>query len=137
MKRTLKLFLLIVVVLLISGCSSNPIKEISYNDLEKKLKNGESFILEIVQDGCSNCENFSPKFSKVLKQYDLEAVAINLTNITQEENTKLNNLYNVSGTPAVIFIENGEEPSISRRIVGDVSKDKIVSKLKIAGYIKK
>ena len=40
MKRILNLFLLIVVILLISGCSSNPINEISYNDLEKKLKNG-------------------------------------------------------------------------------------------------
>lgn len=135
MKKILKLFSLLVVILLFSGCSSN-IKEITYSELETKLENKESFILEIVQDGCSNCTNFSPKFNEVLKEYKIQAISINLTNITQEENKKLNNLYNVSGTPAVIFIEKGKEPSISRRIVGDVSKDKIKSKLKVAGYIK-
>ena len=135
MKRILKLFSLLVVILLFSGCSSN-IKEITYSELEAKLENKESFILEIVQNGCSNCTNFSPKFNEILGEYEIEAFSINLSNITQEENKKLNNLYNVSGTPAVIFIEKGKEPSISRRIVGDVSKDKIKSKLKIAGYIK-
>ena len=124
MKRMLKLFSLLVVILLFSGCSNN-IKEITYDELEKKLENNESFILEIVQDGCSNCTNFSPKFNDVLAEYKIEAFSINLTNITQEENQKLNNLYNVSGTPTVIFIEKGKEPSISRRIVGDISKDKI------------
>lgn len=135
MKKLLKLISVFIVVLLVSGCSSN-VKEITYNELEKKLENRESFILEIVQDGCSNCESFSPKFNEVLKEYEIKAVSINLTNITQEENTKLNNMYNISGTPTVIFIEKGEEPSISRRIVGDISKDKIISKLKIAAYIK-
>ena len=136
MKKMLRLLPIFILIVLISGCGSSNITEISYTELEKKLENKESFILEVVQDGCHNCESFSPKFDEILKEYNLKAVSINLTNITQEENQKLSNLYNTSGTPTVIFIEKGEEPSISRRIVGDVTKEKIVSKLKVAGYIK-
>ena len=45
-------------------------------------------------------------------------------------------LYNITGTPTVIFIEKGEEPSISRRIIGARDEDFIITKLGIAGYIK-
>ena len=56
--------------------------------------------------------------------------------VTMEENTKIENLYNITGTPTVIFIEKGEEPSISRRIIGARDEDFIITKLGIAGYIK-
>jgi len=136
MKKVLKLIIFILTCVIVTGCGSNNITKITYSELEKKLENKESFILEIVQDGCHNCESFSPKFEKVLNEYNIQAFSINLSNITEEENEKLNNLYNITGTPAVIFIEKGDEPSILRRIVGDSEEDKIISKLKTAGYIK-
>ena len=100
------------------------------------LNNKETFILEIAQDGCHNCEEFNPIFKKVLKKYNLTAKQINLTKLSEEENTKIENLYNITGTPTVIFIEKGEEPSISRRIIGARDEDFIITKLGIAGYIK-
>ena len=135
MKKTLKIFIIAVFLMIITGCSKN-IAEITYKDLEKSLENKETFILEIVQDGCSNCEEFTPKFEKVLSKYNIKVKQINLTKLTEEDNTKLTNLYNATGTPTVIFITEGKEESISRRIVGNISKDKIISKLKVAGYIK-
>ncbi len=135
MKKLLKYFLLVVFIISITGCSKN-VDKISYKDLEELLNNKETFILEVVQDGCHNCESFEPKFEKILKEYNLNAKMINLTSLTKEDNNKLSNLFNVSGTPTIIFIENGEEKQISKRIVGDVSKDKVISKLKTAGYIK-
>lgn len=136
MKKILKLIMIFTFAFIITGCNCKSTVEISYKDLEKKLENKESFILEIVQDGCSNCENFAPKFKKILIKNKLTAFSINLSNLSEEDNKKLENLYNITGTPAVIFIEKGEEPNIQRRIVGNVSKTKIISKLKIAGYIK-
>lgn len=140
MKRISKLFkllLLILCITIITGCSnSKNLKEITYKDLDKSLKNNETFILEIVQDGCSNCEAFTPKFKKIIEEYDIDVKQINLTNLSEEDNNNLTNLYNVSGTPTVIFITKGKEEQISKRIVGNVSKDKIISKLKTAGYIK-
>ena len=135
MKKVLKLFSITIVLLLIAGCSKS-ITEITYKDLEKALDNKETFILEIVQDGCSNCEEFTPKFEKILSKYNIEVKQINLTKLTEEDNTKLTNLYNATGTPTVIFITEGNEELISRRIVGNVSQDKIISKLKVSGYIK-
>lgn len=135
MKNKFKLIIIAFCILLLTGCS-NSLKEIKYSDLEKSLQNKESFILEIVQDGCSNCEAFTPKFNKILKKYDLTAKQINLTNLSEKDKNNLSNRYNVSGTPTVIFIEKGEEPSISKRIVGNVNEDKVISKLKVAGYIK-
>lgn len=136
MKKTIKFITIILTVFILTGCGNSSITEITYKDLEKKLENKESFILEIVQDGCSNCESFSPKFDKVLTKHNLTAVSINRAKLSDIDSTKLDNLYNITGTPTVIFIENGEEPSILRRIIGDVDQEKIISKLKNAGYIK-
>ena len=135
MKKIFNLSILMLSILIITGCSKS-ITSISYKDLEKSLNNKETFILEIVQDGCSNCEEFTPRFEKILSKYNIKVKQINLTKLSEEDNTKLTNLYNATGTPTVIFITEGEEQSISRRIVGNVSEDKIISKLKTAGYIK-
>ena len=135
MKKYLKYLLLVVVIILSTGCGKSA-EEISYSKLEEMLNNKETFILEVVQDGCHNCESFEPKFEKILSENKLTAKMINLTNLSKEENNSFSNLYNVSGTPTVIFIEKGEEKQISKRIVGNVSKDKVITKLKTAGYIK-
>ena len=135
MKKIIYVCVTLVLTIFLTGCGSN-IKEISYSELEKKLENKETFILEVAQDGCHNCEEFNPKFNKILLSYNLTAYTINKTNLTEEENNKLTNLYNVTGTPTVIFINKGEEISIQRRIIGNVEKDKVISKLKTAGFIK-
>ena len=136
MKKITKILLVVIGIILLTGCGKDSLQEISYNELEKALNNKETFILEIAQDGCHNCEEFNPIFKKVLKKYNLTAKQINLTKLSEEENTKIENLYNITGTPTVIFIEKGEEPSISRRIIGAKDKNFIITKLGIAGYIK-
>ena len=138
MKKIMYILILLIIPILVTGCNKNmsQIKSIKYSELEKKLENKETFILEIARDGCHNCESFTPKFNNILKKYNLKAFTINISNLTEEDNNKLTNLYNITGTPTVIFINDGQEISISRRIIGDVEKDKIISKLKIAGYIK-
>ena len=69
MKKITKISLIIIGIILLAGCEKNPLQEISYNDLEKALNNKETFILEIAQDGCHNCEEFNPIFKKVLKRF--------------------------------------------------------------------
>ena len=137
MRKILYVLTLLTLPILLFGCSKlSYLKQIKYSDLDKMLNNNETFILEIVQDGCSNCEEFTPKFKKIINKYKIDVKQINLTKLTKEDNTKLQNLYNITGTPTVIFITKGKEESISRRIVGNVSNEKIISKLKVAGYIK-
>lgn len=135
MKKLIIVLLIILSSLIITGCSNDEvIKEISYKELEEKINNKESFILELVQTGCSHCEEFSPRFKAILKTNNLKAYSLNLYNLTEEEIEKFDNLTTVTGTPTVLFFEDGKETS--NKINGAVSNDKIKEKLKENGYIK-
>ena len=146
MKKTVKIFsLFLVLVLLVVGCGKQEetnntemeyLKELTFEELEVKLENKEDIILEIVQTGCSNCTAFSPKFESVLNEYEIQAYSLNISYLSDAGADWLE-LYNVDGTPTVIFFEKGEETSTMKRLVGNQSKEKIVSKLKANGYIEK
>lgn len=137
MKKILLSITLVLSVFLLSACSnSGSISEIKYPDFQKKLANKESFILEVIQDGCSYCSEFSPKFDKVLTKYEIRAFSLNLTDLSDVERKEFNNNYQISGTPSVLFFKDGTESSILNRINGNKDEDTIVSKLKTNGYIK-
>ena len=135
MKKVLLVFLFVAFILT-TGCStSKSITNLKYSDFQKKIANKESFILEVMQDGCSHCESFTPKFDKVLTEYKVKAYALNLAKMASPEKKEFNNNYEVDGTPTVMFFKDGEETSILNRINGDKDKETIIVKLKNAGYI--
>ena len=137
MKKKIKFLLIGIFIVFLTGCgnSSNTITEIDYSKLEDLIDNKESFILEVVQTGCSHCEEFSPRFTAVLKTNDLTAYSLNLYNMTDDEREKFSELTtSVTGTPTVLFFEDGKETS--NRINGAVSNEKIEEELTDAGYIK-
>lgn len=144
MKRIFKILsLFIVIIVLVSGCGSSKNKErlidISYDELNEKIENNDTFILEIVQDGCPHCANFTPIFTSVLEEYDLTAYSINIhVNKIGDENLQefLNTYGQDLGTPTVIFFKDGKETSTMQRMEGEKNKSQIISKLKTNGYIK-
>lgn len=125
MKKNIKFLLIGILALILTGCSSSKvITDIDYSKLEEMIDNKESFILEVVQTGCSHCEEFSPRFKAVLKTNDEEAYSLNLYNMTEEESKKFSELTtSVSGTPTVLYFEDGKETS--HKINGAVSNEKI------------
>ena len=125
MKKKIKYLLIGILALILTGCSSSKvITDIDYSKLEEMIDNKESFILEVVQTGCSHCEEFSPRFKAVLKTNDEEAYSLNLYNMIDEERKKFNELTtSVSGTPTVLYFEDGKETS--HKINGAVSNEKI------------
>ena len=125
MKKKIKYLLIGILAIFLTGCSnSNVITDIDYSKLEEMIDNKESFILEIFQTGCSHCEEFSPRFRAVLKTNDKEAYSLNLYNMTEEETKKFSELTtSVSGTPTVLYFEDGKETS--HKINGAVSNEKI------------
>lgn len=135
MKKIKYLLLVLLVGVIFTGCGKNNLKTVSFNELNKKLENGESFFFEVVQDGCSHCANFTPKLKEVLNEYDVIGYQLNLTDLTEENYKTFNSMFDVDGTPTTIFIVNGKEVSLLQRIDGDVSKEKIISKLKTNKYI--
>ncbi len=135
-----KLFILTLTMIgcfCISGCTENlnTIKELEYDQVKEKIDRKESFILEVIQTGCSHCEEFSPRLKKILAENHITAYSMNLHNLTDEQKKEFKEISYVSGTPTVIFFTEGEEET-SHKIVGAVSNKNILAHLKDMGYIK-
>ena len=127
MKKTLKVLLVVISLLLLTGCKNN-MERITYSDLEDKIKNKDTFIMEVSQDGCSHCEEYKPVIDEVLKDNKLKAYNLNITYVSDKE-------YEFEGTPTTMFFKDGKEV-LSSRLVGTVSKSKLTKELKRLGYIK-
>ena len=134
MKKIMAVILIVISTIMLTGCSNNnTVTEINFKDLEEKINNKDSFILEVIQTGCSHCEEFSPRFRAVLKTNNLEAYSINIYNLSDEERKEFNDLVTISGTPTVIFFDKGKEEN---KISGAVSNEKLEEELKESSYIK-
>ena len=137
MKNIRNILLVVISLFLLSGCGKNNLRSLSYSELNKKLENGDTFFFDVVQDGCSHCANFTPKLKEVLNEYDVVGYQLNITNMSEEEYDEFYSTFGISSTPTTVFISDGKEVSVVKRIDGDVSKEKIVSKLKANKYIEK
>ncbi len=116
--------------------SDTKLMDIKMADLEAKIENKESFILVISQTGCSHCEQYLPELDRTLKEINLEANVLNITNLSTEEKITLSKYANFSGTPTTLFFTDGEEKTSLNRIIGYASKAKIKERLSSLGYIK-
>ncbi len=130
MKKIVALFV-IVCCLIVTGCA----RTITYNDLKEKVKNKESFIVEVIQTGCSHCESFQPVFDKFAKDNNIEYVKLNLSNIVGNDSQDLNSKYNIPGTPTILFFKDGKELE-EFKISGEVPVSTLKEVFKKAGYIK-
>lgn len=132
MKKVLSLFIIFICIFLITGCSNKYLKEISYNEYKKLIENKETFAVEIMRSGCSACESFKPTLEDFVNEYKVEVKYINTDKLTDEEIDE----FGISGTPTIIFYKDGVEKTVSSRLIGAVSLDKIVSKFKANEFIK-
>ena len=141
MKRAFKILTLLVFVFILTGCDikltkKSYMKEISYKEYHELLDNKETFILEIMRTDCSACINFKPIITEVANDNKVEVKYINTDNITEEEVDKLFEETGISGTPTIIFYINGEEETISTRLVGTKTKDQVITRFKLMGFLK-
>jgi len=126
---------IIVLALFLLLNNKSYMKKISYNEYKELIENKETFILEIMRTDCSACINFKPKIEEVAKEYKIEIKYINTDDLSKEEYDKLALDTGITGTPTVIFYNDGIEKTKSSRINGSVSVDKIISKFKANGFI--
>ena len=90
----------------------------------------------ITRTDCSHCAVFKPKLKEVLSQNNIIAYEIATDKLSTNEKAEFNDIANISGTPTTIFIVDGEEATTTNRLIGDVTTEKIINKLKSQGYIK-
>ena len=139
MKKLIIIVLAVTCLFTVTGCtnkSDSYLKELSYEELNKKLSNKETFFFVVTQDGCSHCENFIPVIEKVLNDKKVVGYNLNTSKFSEEQNKEFDEKYGVTGTPTTIFIKDGEEVSLLQRINGEADSDKVIRKLQNNGYIK-
>lgn len=140
-KRIIILFITCLVILIGALVfdkinSKEYLKELKYDEVIKKIENKESFVLCLSQTTCSHCAEFKPTLKKVAKEYKTEMYYIETNLFTEEQNTEFKKIINFTGTPTTVFFTNGEEKTAANRIVGELSKEKLIKKLKSNGVIK-
>lgn len=136
MKFLKKGLLIVLILLFCSACgSSSNLKSLSYSEFKDKIENKETFFFVVIRDGCTYCESFEPKMEEVVNEYDIIGYTLNVSDMSDSEYQEFIKEYNIDGTPQTIFITEGHEVSLLQRIDGNVSKEKIISKLKSNNYI--
>lgn len=132
-----KIFMLSIAILfLLTGCTKSQLISSDYNTIEKKIKQKDTFIIEVIQTGCSACKEFTPRFRKIINKYKIPVYQLNYTDLNKEDKKKFDDTISISSTPTVIFIKEGKESSVLTRIVGAEDNDKVIESLKSNGYIK-
>lgn len=134
MKKVVKVLLVVISLMLLTGCKNN-MERITYSDLEDKIKDKDTFIMEVSQDGCSHCEEYKPIIDEILNDNNLTAYNLNITYLSEQDYNKFDKKYTFEGTPTTMFFKDGKEV-LSSRLVGTVSKTKLKKELKRLGYIK-
>ena len=133
-KIFIKIPLFLIAILLLTGCQ-NTLKRVSYDEIKDMIDKKETFILEVTQDGCSHCEEFTPRLKTILKDNNLEAYNLNISYISESDYNKFNEKYTFEGTPTTMFFNKGKE-IVSSRITGSISDKKLKNTLKKLKYIK-
>lgn len=127
------LFLLLLLTFFVSGCSKNSLSKISFDELNTKLNNKESFILYFNSDSNNNLEE---KLDKVLTNNNLKGYIINASKLSDQEkiDLQLNIAYE---EPSIVFIINGQDPTKLSHITDtNITTKQIEQRLKDMNFIK-
>ncbi len=137
MKKWLCLLCVLLSIAFITACSKyTTYEEVSFNTVLEMLDNKQSFILFIGSSNCSHCATYEPKLNSVIKEYQVKVYFIDVSKLSETENSKLNAKISYgNATPMTVFIKNGKEESSYNRIRGDQDRDVIISMFEKNGYI--
>ena len=142
--KTFKLILGILIIIFVGIIigyfifnKNNNLVKLDYKDIVNKIDNKESFVLCVSRTTCSHCQSYKPKLQKVANQYNIKIYYTNIDTYNKDELNDFNSRITFDGgTPVTLFIKNGEEKTTATRIIGDVSSEKIIDKLKKNDFIK-
>ena len=115
--------------------SKSNLVEIKYDKMMEKVNNKDSFIVLFSQTTCTHCAAFKPKLEKVANEFNIKIYYLETDLLDKDTYDELKKSFSFSGTPTTVFIINGEEKTAATRINGDVSREKIINKLKSNGFI--
>lgn len=130
------IFIGIIIGYFVFNTNNNFIK-LEYDEIVNKLDNNDDFVLCVSRTTCSHCENYKPKLKNIANKYNIKIYYTDVDTYNDDEMADFNTRISFDGgTPVTIFFKDGEEKTIATRIVGDVSSEKIIDKLKKNDFIK-
>ena len=138
MKKVFTILIIFIFMICLTGCTkeSKYIKKISYDGFKQKIANKETFVLYVGNKDCSHCAAYKPILTKVCENYKITIYHLDNSKLSEKQYTEFKKIINISGTPTVAFITNGEEESSINRISGESSEEDTIEVFKINGYIK-
>lgn len=137
--KKLKYLLLLIAVISITliGCAKQGYKTITYNELQKKIENKETFILFVGRESCSACSIYKEILNERANDHKgINFYYIDLDSLSEEEINKIDSTYDYSATPTSFIIEKGEMPTSFDKFTGYNIFDNLIEKLKEKGIIK-
>ena len=129
--KYIKYILVLLMILLLVGCTSNNIESISYDDFKEKVNDKEDMILFFGED-----QVLETTLNTILNENNLTAYKIKISKLSDNEIEELKSYVDYEDT-SICFIIKGEDPSVLTHITDTyTTKDKIESQLKALGFIK-
>lgn len=112
------------------------IKKVDFDEFKSIINANGYNMVYLSQQGCSHCENFKEKLTKVLENNKLLSYEMDISNLNSNELNELEAIFktdgfNLSGTPTLIIVGNG----IVDIRVGDISEDEIITFLREYEFI--
>lgn len=131
-----KIFLITTILLLACACSSNNLKKLSFEKLNEKLKNKETFVLYLTNEN-EYGTTLKNTLTRVASENDLKTFYVNLEKLNDEELDKLKEIFTYEDENIILFIKNGEETTVLSRVDDPyISFNKLENELKNQDFIK-
>ena len=137
MKKSLKLFLLVVpIIIMVTACKNGSYNEVDFEMFENLIEKKESFVLVIGSSQCGHCAEYEVTMDEIITTYGLDIKYINVLNLSEKERATLDakTHYNYA-TPTTVFFKEGKVDNTST-IRGNQSKESVIKKLTKNEYIK-
>lgn len=103
--------------------------EITQEELQEKIKNGEKIIVDFYTDWCGPCKMMKPIFEKVSKQLREENSDVQLYTMNAEKNSEISTMYGVRAVPTIKTFNAGNIVESKTGILMEVQIKELVSKL--------
>lgn len=132
------LFVAIIIFLIINniGKSNTTLEEITWKQIQRKIEKKEDFVIVLSQTTCSHCAKYKPTVKEIAKQNNLTIYYLDYDKYDEDTINEILEFFNFNGgTPTTLFFKEGKEISIMSRLIGTVSKNKLIKALEKYEYI--
>lgn len=122
----MKRFLLIIVIVLLCGCSKNRFTELEYDKLYDKMSSYDNYVIYFCND-TDKCQSFNDVLNRVIKDNGKRVYYLNTSNLGEKERMMIEGIY-FDGTniiePSILIVEKGIVKSRQLNIVDyDTTKE--------------